>query len=105
MVDDPRIQKLETYRNSLTRPRRAELKAGDIVCWKKGLKNRRFPRQGEPAIVIELVKDVVSTKDDSGSPYFREPLDIILGFIDPDGDFVMYHFDSRRFQVWPPESE
>jgi len=35
--------------------------------------------------------------NDSGSPYFREPLDIVLGFLNGDGDFITYHFDSRRF--------
>ena len=40
---------------------------------------------------------MIDAGNDSGSPYFREPLDIVLGFVDGDGDFITYHFDSRRF--------
>jgi hypothetical protein len=99
-MDDERIKELKAYRQRFTDPPRSPLAEGDIVYWKKGLKNRRFPKEDDPAIVIELVEDddVRNPQEDSGSPYFREPLDIILGFIDPDGDFVMYHFDSRRFE-------
>ena len=40
----------------------------------------------------------------AGDAYFREPLDIVLGvFIEQGrhrGDFITWHFDSRRFQPW-----
>ena len=72
---------------------------GQLVAWKKGLKNRRRPTIGEPAIVIEVLNSpILDVEADPGLPYFREPLDIILGVIDEDGDFLRYHFDSRRFE-------
>lgn len=76
-------------------------KAGDIVKWKEGLKNRRRPKINEPAIVIEYrpVADVFTDEKDAGTPYFREPLNLVLGLID-DGELYIYHFDGRRFEPW-----
>jgi hypothetical protein len=72
---------------------------GQIVKWKEGLQNKKIPRYGDPAIVIELLKSpVVDSGENAGSPYFREELNIILGVLDPGGDFVIFHYDSRRFE-------
>lgn len=78
---------------------------GDLVTWKPGLQNRRIPRHGQPAIVVEVLADpLLDTERESGSTYYREPQDIILGVLwdrDPErGAFVTFHFDSRRFQPW-----
>jgi len=79
-----------------------EFKVGDLVCWKPDLKNRRRPKKGEPAIVVEkLDTPVYDEEKGPGSAYFREPLDFVLGFLDEeDGEFVLYHFDSRRFRKY-----
>ncbi len=76
---------------------------GDRVTWKPGLKNKRFPRYGYPAVVIEVLESpLLDAEDEAGSPYFREPLDLVLGVIAEDGpgrgDLLLYHYDSRRFQ-------
>lgn len=78
---------------------------GDLVTWKPGLKNRRIPRYGQPAVVVALLEPpVLDHEEESGSTYFREPLDLVLGVVwdrDPGrGEFVTFHFDSRRFQPW-----
>ena len=77
-----------------------KLKAGKLAQWKKGLKNKRMPRYGEPAIVLEILAEpVIDEENGGGSSYFREPLNLILGFIDEDdGDFVIFHYDKRRFE-------
>lgn len=80
-------------------------KPGDLVFWKDGLRNRRYPRNGKPAIVLEVLQQpVIDEEEDSGSTYFREPLDIVLGcFVDEGehrGDFFSGHFDSRRLELW-----
>lgn len=78
-----------------------ELRAGQIVKWKPGLQNKRLPSYGDPAIVLEVLDDpVVDNSNTAGGPYFREKLDVVLGVIDPDGDFLGFHFDSRRFEPW-----
>ena len=69
---------------------------GDIVDWKPDLKNKR---SDGPFVVVEVLREpVVDRTKDGGSPYYREPLDIVLGHFDSDGDFMMYHYDSRRLQ-------
>ena len=88
---------------SLNTPHR--FKPGDIVRWKPGFQNRRFPRIDKIAIVLEVLPEpVFDTEKDSGCTYYREPLDIVLGlFLDSGphrGDFLNWHFDSRRFELW-----
>jgi hypothetical protein len=81
---------------------------GELVTWKPGLKNRRWPSYGRPAIVLEvLATPIVDSDRDSGSPYFNEPLDLVLGlFLEGSparGDLATWHFDSRRLQPWTQE--
>lgn len=80
-------------------------KAGDIVRWKPGFRNRLFPRTDKIAIVLEVLSTpIYDSEKDSGCTYFREPLDIVLGiFLDAGphrGDFLSWHFDCRRFELW-----
>lgn len=81
---------------------------GDLVTWKPGMKNKRLPRYGQPAVVIgRLEQPVFDGEMEAGSCYFREPLDLVLGMIwdrDPGrGDLIAFHYDSRRFQPWGEE--
>ncbi|MCF4970116.1 hypothetical protein [Nostoc sp. CMAA1605] len=78
-----------------------EFIVGQIVKWKDNLKNRRFPYYNQPAIVISILDEPVNSKEDeSGSPYFLETLDIILGIIVDDGTFLTFYYDSRRFESY-----
>ncbi|BAL23467.1 hypothetical protein [Azoarcus sp. KH32C] len=88
---------------SLNTPHR--FKPGDIVRWKSGFQNRLFPRTDKVAIVLEVLPEpIFDSEKDSSCTYFREPLDIVLGlFLDSGphrGDFLSWHFDSRRFELW-----
>ena len=79
------------------------LRPGDVVSWKPGLRNRRWPSYGKPAIVVEtFATPVYDGETNSGSPSFREPLDVALGVFVEDGehrgDFLVWHVDSRRLQ-------
>jgi hypothetical protein len=96
---------LERYR--LLNQRHA-FKPGDRVCWKPGLRNRRLPAYGTPAVVLEVLDPPITDGEtESGSTYFREPLSLVLGlFWDREpgrGDFVIFHFDGRRFEPFDPE--
>ncbi|MCF7984277.1 MAG: hypothetical protein K9L70_07725 [Thiohalocapsa sp.] len=87
----------------LNRPHR--FAPGDLVTWKPGLKNRRVPRHGRAAVVVAvLAAPLLDSERESGSAYYREPHDLVLGVLwdrEPGrGDFVTFHFDSRRFQPW-----
>ena len=77
------------------------LEVGQIVKWKEHLKNRKLPHKNQPAIVIEILQiPVISTDNESGSPYFLETLDIILGIIVENGTFLTFYYDSRRFEPY-----
>ena len=75
---------------------------GQLVRWKAGLKNRAMPAYNEAAIIREVlvapVYDGCETARCAGSPYFGEPLSLVLGIVDPDGDFVELRYDARRFE-------
>jgi hypothetical protein len=78
-----------------------DFKKGELVKWKRGLKNRKFPEENQPAIVTELLDEpIINSESNSGTPYFREPLNIALGIIDRDGDFLIFHYDKRRFEPY-----
>lgn len=78
--------------------RKHDFRPGQLVCWKPELKNRKYPAYGECGVVVKILPEpLMDAGNDAGSSYFREPLDIVLGFLDGDGDFITYHFDSRRF--------
>jgi hypothetical protein len=73
---------------------------GQVVTWKPGLKNKKYPKEGQPAVVIkQLPAPIIQGERDSGSPYFQEPLDLVLGVLDDDGDLMVFHYDKRRFEL------
>lgn len=77
------------------------LRPGMLAQWKPGMKNRRTPDYDVPMIVVEVLsQSVIDSTFESGSVYFRERLDIILGFVDEDDEFYMLHYDSRRFEPY-----
>lgn len=92
---------LERY-TLFTAPRERELRTGDAVRWKKGLSNKKRPKADEPAVVVETLYEQRKSFDptlNSNTQYFREPLDIKIAFVDKDGEFMIYHYDSRRFEL------
>ena len=97
--DENDVKQLQESYNSFLQD--YDFKKGELVKWKKGLKNRKFPEENQPAIVIELLDEpIVNSESNSGTPYFREPLNIALGIIDRDGDFLIYHYDKKRFESY-----
>ncbi len=76
---------------------------GDVVKWKKGLKNKKYPKEGQLCIVIKEMKEpIIQDSRDSGSPYYREPLDLVLALLDDASDLVIFHYDKRRFELVEP---
>jgi hypothetical protein len=75
---------------------------GQLVRWKPGLRNRLLPAYNEPAVVREVLSvpiyDACEKARCSGSPDFGEPLTLVLGVFDPDGDFAELRYDGRRFE-------
>jgi len=87
----------ESLKVLLAEPERP-FRPGDIVKWKEGFANRKRPKLDEFAVVVEVLPvPLYGSEKSSGSPYFHEPHDLVLGMLDSDGDFVRYIFDKRRF--------
>lgn len=85
-------------RDALIEPR--TFKPGDLIEWKPGLKHLKAPAYGQPSVVMAvLAEPVFDTELGSGSAYWRQPLDLVIGLRN-GGDFVEFHTDSRRFRPW-----
>lgn len=73
-----------------------------LVRWKAGLKNRASPAYNEVAVVREVLSppvfDTCEQAGCAGSPYFGEPLTLVLAILDADGDFLEFRYDGRRFE-------
>lgn len=86
--------------------KKTDLKNGDLIKWKAGLKNKKRPDYDEFAMVIEVLEDPVRVDDESsGSPYFREALDIRAALVDEDGELLFYYFDSNRFEKYEIQND
>ncbi len=71
---------------------------GDLVTWKQGLKNGRYPQKNYPAIVTRIYDEPINRSDmESGSNHFREPLDLVI-LVDTGDEVSEFHVDSRRFK-------
>lgn len=77
-----------------------EFNPGMLLKWKNGLKNREYPKYNEPAIIMEvLAPPIQNQEEESGSAYFREPMDLIMGVKIGD-KFLTFHYDGRRFEPY-----
>ena len=82
------------------------LKPGMLAQWKPKMKNRRTPGYGEPMVVVDFLGEpILDAEHKEGSIYFREPLDLLLGFLDEDNEFCVLHYDSRRFEPYVGEGQ
>ncbi len=99
--DEQREQTIASLRASFLRMQStdpAQFRPGDLVRWQPGLKCAKLPEYGESAVVVEcLDPPIVDGPPNSGSPYFRNPLSLVLGLWH-DGGFHCWHFDGRRFE-------
>ncbi|HLP88673.1 MAG TPA: hypothetical protein VK184_08810 [Nostocaceae cyanobacterium] len=93
------IDKLRSACNNLIK--KESFQVGQLVKWKENLKNRKLPRKNQPAIVVAILDEpIISNVQESGSPYFRETLDIVLGILLEDYVFLTFYYDSRRFEAY-----
>jgi len=78
---------------------RHDFRKGQIVVWKAGLKNKAKPDYGEPAIVTGVYPTPIcdATEASAGSPYFQEPLSLVIG-VHFEDDLVEFRVDGRRFE-------
>ena len=94
---DYHIKKLQSLKAEYEKE--YNFKVGDLICWKKGLKNKKVPEYTEPVIIIEMLeKPIFDNEEEAGSPYFKEPLNIKVGMLDADEEFLIFHYDKNRFE-------
>ncbi len=99
------VARLRACAQRLVKPH--QFQPGQLVQWKKGLKNKRTPEYGEPVVVVQVLAEAVYEQKETsaGSPYFREPLTLVAGEVDKDGDFLCFHYDARRFEPYAVEAD
>jgi len=73
-----------------------QFEPGDLVQWKPLLRNRPYPADGAPAIVIRYLSATGATDADEQS----EALNLELGFLDGDQAFLVFAYASGRFTRW-----
>jgi hypothetical protein len=98
---DERGEQLVALQRRFAHAPAAGFHAGQIVQWKVGMKNRSIPAYSEPVIVMDVLNPPVydTGEGKEGSNLFREPLTLVLGLHDTDGDFLLFHYDGRRFEL------
>ena len=73
---------------------------GMLVEDKPGNENKKAPRGGVAIVTRLLATPVMGGDADSGSPYFNESLDMVIGQLSADRMLMEYHVDSRRYQPY-----
>ena len=101
-VDAYTISLKDFYKNYINDEE--SISTGDLVEWKDGLKNRKKPLYGQPAIVIEVLDEFIYDNNvDSGSPYYKEELKLVLGILDNDNDLQRFYYELKRFKKYSKE--
>jgi hypothetical protein len=99
-TDEQYVAKLKEKLNSFLAKPSKEFERGDTVKWKKGLKNRKYPKEEQLCMVVDVLPEPKTRERDSGSPYFGEPLDLVLALLDDEKqDLLLFHYDKRRFEI------
>lgn len=71
---------------------------GDLVQWKRFMRDREFPHVGAPAVVVKVLSDPIVTGPDARPA--PEARDVVLGYLDGKNDFVTGFYSSNRLMKW-----
>ena len=79
--------------------RRHVFRPGMIVRQKPQARIYKGFGDNDLAIVVELLSEpIISGLDLNGASHYREPHDMIVGSLEGEKDFCLFHVDSRRFE-------
>lgn len=84
---------------------RHEFQPGMIVRQKNNCGIYKNTSANGLSIVVEVLKEPITTGDDVSSCYFRIVNDLVIANLTPDGDFAVWHVDGRRFEPVPELQE
>jgi hypothetical protein len=88
----------QLYEASQTRHR---FERGQLVKWKSGMQTRPFPVTTDAAVVLEVLDPpIFDGTSDAAFPSFREPLDVIVGCLGPQAQFLVFHLPSYRLEPY-----
>lgn len=91
---------LKSHHESYTK-QDPKIQEGALVQWKDWMKSRDAPAYGEPAIVVKLLDEpILAQGSDSDS---IEYLDVALGVLGDDSEFIIRYYDSHRFKAYEVE--
>lgn len=94
---DTKVQLLKQRYEEIRNPHKFE--AGQLVKWKVGMQTRPFPAMGDPAIVIEILDPpVFDGTSDASFAAFREPLNLVVGCLGPQGQLLVFHLPGFRLE-------
>lgn len=71
---------------------------GDLVQWKPMMRNRRYPLEGIPAIVVRRLEPPQAL--DSDGDALDEPWDLVVGVVDGTHTFRLTQMASTRLMPW-----
>lgn len=71
---------------------------GDLIQFKPGMKHRKVPGKGQPAVVMELLEEPLKDPQAGfGDHYATCQYDMIIGVF-MKGEFINFYADSRRYE-------
>ncbi|MGF6534295.1 hypothetical protein P3T20_005099 [Paraburkholderia sp. GAS206C] len=100
---DTKVQLLRQMHEATQNPHRFEV--GQLVKWRLGMQTRPFPPMGDPAIVLKtLDQPLFDGTSDAAFPSFREPLDVVVGCLGPQAQFLVFHLPGFRLEPFTAPS-
>lgn len=84
----------ELYRNT------EKFEIGQLVQWKKSMRNRPFPIESAPSVVVDILESPAVV--DIDGELLIEPRDLLIGFLDGERIFRLTQVPSARFRSFTP---
>ena len=78
---------------------------GDLVVFRPGLKNLKFPAEGQPVVVTGFDFGAVDPEEEAGGNCYKRPCDMRIGVFGSSGDFSEFWVDARRFMLYTPDGD
>lgn len=99
------IERLRDHAADLAR--KHTFKANDIIQIKPGLDVYKWPKIGQPCIVLEVLEKPHIGSDPDRHPEYGATLDLRLGFVHDNccGQFCIQHYSSELFEPWGYKKE
>ncbi len=75
-----------------------DFKPGDLVAWKPGLRDCKWPKEGSAGVVMEVILEHRREESDGGNHYY-EPIDVRVGVV-VNETFEGFWIDGNRLEPY-----